>query len=98
MGNMKVYLLLLAALVWTSLVSTTLAFTTAQYSSALDKSILFYDLQRSGKLPNWQRLRWRGNSGLNDGRSNGVCVQFPSHIVFVCNQSTRICQFGKLKI
>lgn len=78
------HLLPVLALLWASLVSLTLAFTTGQYSSALDKSILFYDLQRSGRLPNWQRLRWRGNSGLNDGRSNGVCISsvyLPSHIL-----------------
>lgn len=69
-----VHLLPLVSLVWASLVSMTLAFTTAQYTSALDKSIVFYDLQRSGKLPTWQRLRWRGNSGLNDGRANGVSI------------------------
>lgn len=65
--------LVLAALVsWASLVSTALAFSRADYANALDKSILFYDLQRSGKLPNWQRLTWRGNSGLADGSSRNV--------------------------
>jgi endoglucanase len=65
--------LVLAALVsWASLVSTALAFSRADYANALDKSILFYDLQRSGKLPSWQRLTWRGNSGLADGSSRNV--------------------------
>lgn len=66
------HVLVLAALVWASLVTAALAFTKADYASALDKSILFFDLQRSGKLPRWQRLTWRGDSGLNDGRSNNV--------------------------
>ncbi|XP_010431848.1 PREDICTED: endoglucanase 23 [Camelina sativa] len=39
------------------------------YSDALRKSILFFEGQRSGRLPKQQRMAWRGNSGLNDGRS-----------------------------
>ncbi|KAM7461534.1 hypothetical protein LguiA_029655 [Lonicera macranthoides] len=34
---------------------------------ALSKSILFFQGQRSGKLPNSQSLSWRSNSGLLDG-------------------------------
>lgn len=68
----NVHVLVLAALVWASLISVALAFSRADYANALDKSILFFDLQRSGPLPRWQRLRWRGNSGLNDGRNQGV--------------------------
>lgn len=37
------------------------------YSDALSKSILFFEGQRSGYLPNDQRLTWRRNSGLSDG-------------------------------
>ena len=37
------------------------------YSSALSKSILFYEAQMSGPLPSWHRIPWRGDSGLNDG-------------------------------
>ena len=74
MKLLSVHVLVLAALVWASLVSVALALSRAQYASALDKSILFFDLQRSGRLPSWQRLRWRGDSGLNDGRAQGVCM------------------------
>ncbi|XP_073303148.1 endoglucanase 6-like [Primulina huaijiensis] len=42
------------------------------YGQALTKSILFFEAQRSGYLPNSQRVQWRGNSGLNDGKLNGV--------------------------
>ncbi|PKA58959.1 Endoglucanase 6 [Apostasia shenzhenica] len=42
------------------------------YQKALSKSILFYEAQRSGYLPSNQRIIWRGNSGLLDGKSNGV--------------------------
>lgn len=43
------------------------AFTSQDYSDALQKSILFFEGQRSGKLPANQRLKWRGDSGLSDG-------------------------------
>ncbi|KAK0059948.1 endoglucanase A [Biomphalaria pfeifferi] len=36
------------------------------YASALAKSILFYDAQRSGKLPGSNPIHWRGDSALND--------------------------------
>ncbi|XP_042051327.1 endoglucanase 5-like [Salvia splendens] len=42
------------------------------YSAALDKTLLFLEAQRSGKLPPTQRVKWRGNSGLGDGYSQGV--------------------------
>ena len=42
------------------------------YKDALSKSILFFEGQRSGKLPNEQRLRWRSDSGLNDGMMENV--------------------------
>jgi hypothetical protein len=64
--------LVVAGLLLASVVSVALALTTSDYKSALDKSILFFDLQRSGKLPNWQRLNWRQNSGLTDGRMQNV--------------------------
>ncbi len=42
------------------------------YGEALQKSIMFYDLQRSGKLPDNFRCNWRGDSCLNDGSDNGL--------------------------
>ena len=41
------------------------------YSEALQKSIYFYDAQRSGILPTNNRVEWRGNSGLTDGADVG---------------------------
>ncbi|XP_027080015.2 endoglucanase 6 [Coffea arabica] len=49
-----------------------LAFAGHDYSQALSKSILFFEAQRSGYLPRNQRVQWRGNSGLNDGKPSGV--------------------------
>ena len=40
------------------------------YNEVLQKSILFYEAQRSGKLPENNRIAWRGDSALGD-RGNG---------------------------
>ncbi|KAK8562950.1 hypothetical protein V6N13_018498 [Hibiscus sabdariffa] len=42
------------------------------YGDALTKSILFYEGQRSGKLPSTQRMTWRKDSALRDGSVIGV--------------------------
>jgi len=42
------------------------------YGEALQKSIWFYEAQRSGKLPASNRVSWRGDSGLQDGADNKV--------------------------
>ena len=43
------------------------------YSDALGKAILFFEGQRSGKLPAGQRVTWRGDSALTDGHLENVC-------------------------
>ncbi|XP_058200079.1 endoglucanase 17-like isoform X2 [Rhododendron vialii] len=47
-------------------------FTSQNYRDALSKSILFFEGQRSGKLPPNQRLTWRGDSALSDGSAMNV--------------------------
>ncbi|XP_057535931.1 endoglucanase 17-like [Amaranthus tricolor] len=42
-------------------------FAAHNYRDALSKSILFFEGQRSGKLPPNQRINWRRDSGLSDG-------------------------------
>ncbi|KAB1210845.1 Endoglucanase 4 [Morella rubra] len=42
------------------------------YGDALSKSILFFEGQRSGKLPPQQRVTWRKDSALLDGFQIGV--------------------------
>ncbi|CAA7410118.1 unnamed protein product [Spirodela intermedia] len=42
------------------------------YADALGKAILFFEGQRSGKLPPGQRVTWRGDSALSDGRLENV--------------------------
>lgn len=49
-------------------------FASFDYVDALTKSILYFEAQRSGKLPPDQRVEWRGDSGLNDG--SDVKVQY----------------------
>nr|AMH40379.1 glycoside hydrolase family 9 [Ramulus artemis] len=41
------------------------------YKTALSDSLLFYEAQRSGKLPSDQRVTWRKDSALNDKGNNG---------------------------
>ncbi|XP_042494067.1 endoglucanase 9-like [Macadamia integrifolia] len=42
------------------------------YREALSKSILFFEGQRSGKLPANQRITWRSDTGLSDGSPENV--------------------------
>ena len=42
------------------------------YADALAKSIIFFEGQRSGKLPPGNRMAWRGDSGLKDGAQYNV--------------------------
>lgn len=42
------------------------------YKDALTKSLIFLEAQRSGKLPRNNRLPWRGDSALDDGKAANV--------------------------
>lgn len=42
------------------------------YPDALSKAILFFEGQRSGYLPRFQRMTWRDHSGLGDGWTYNV--------------------------
>jgi endoglucanase len=44
---------------------------TYNYAEVLQKSMFFYEAQRSGPLPANNRVNWRGNSALNDGADVG---------------------------
>ena len=47
------------------------------YKEALTKSLIFLEAQRSGKLPPNNRLSWRGDSALDDGKEANVpFIQF----------------------
>src|SRR3954452_24539282 len=42
------------------------------YAEALQDSMLFYEIQRSGHLPADNRVLWRGPSDLSDGADHGL--------------------------
>ncbi|MGB2570756.1 glycoside hydrolase family 9 protein [Micromonospora citrea] len=42
------------------------------YAEALQKSLLFYEAQQSGRKPAWNRVSWRGDSALTDGADVGL--------------------------
>ncbi|MDP4181084.1 MAG: glycoside hydrolase family 9 protein [Bacillota bacterium] len=48
------------------------AATNYNYGEALQKSIMFYEFQRSGKMPDNKRNNWRGDSGMTDGADNNI--------------------------
>lgn len=50
---------------------------TPDYRDALAKSLVFFEGQRSGKLPPGQTLNWRGDSGLTDGSAEHVGTLVP---------------------
>lgn len=41
------------------------------YKTAIKMSLLFYEAQRSGHLPDDNRIPWRGDSALDDQGQNG---------------------------
>ncbi|OIW13893.1 hypothetical protein TanjilG_31782 [Lupinus angustifolius] len=42
------------------------------YTLALHKALMFFNAQRSGKLPKHNNVSWRGNSCMQDGKSSDV--------------------------
>ncbi|GAV86386.1 Glyco_hydro_9 domain-containing protein [Cephalotus follicularis] len=40
------------------------------YTLALHKALMFFNAQRSGRLPKHNNVSWRGNACLNDGKSD----------------------------
>lgn len=70
------YLVLVLTILGTLLAGAAPRATQAQtppfnYAEALQKSLYFYDAQRSGPLPAGFRVAWRGPSALNDGADAG---------------------------
>jgi hypothetical protein len=42
------------------------------YGHVMGLSLLFYEAQRSGKLPSDNRIPWRGDSAMDDGKDVGL--------------------------
>lgn len=61
--------LVIVSVLLLSLVRDTRGF---DYSDALERSLVFYEGQRSGMIPHDQRMYWRGNSALTDGNVSNV--------------------------
>jgi endoglucanase len=61
----------LAATLFVLLCLNTTFAQTFNYAEALQKSMFFYECQRSGALPPDNRVTWRANSALNDGSDVG---------------------------
>jgi len=57
---------------WTPNTTVSAAASNFNYAEALQKSIYFYETQRSGELPDNNRVEWRGDSGLLDGADVGI--------------------------
>ena len=58
----------------TMMVMTVTRAASINYEEALGKSILFFEGQRSGKLPPSQRMKWRKDSALSDGSDVHVTI------------------------
>ena len=53
--------------------ATTVAASDYNYAEALQKSMFFYEVQQSGKLPEWNQVPWRADSMVNeDGKETDV--------------------------
>ncbi|UZO79858.1 glycoside hydrolase family 9 protein [Aquimarina sp. ERC-38] len=61
--NLSIVFFCLSAFVWSQKYN---------YGEALQKSILFYEAQQSGKLPSWNRVSWRGDAAVKDGSDVGL--------------------------
>lgn len=54
------------------------------YGEALSKSLIYFEAQRSGRLPYNQRVTWRHHSGLTDGLEQGVRSLKNPHFNILC--------------
>ncbi|MBA0848471.1 hypothetical protein Goshw_002691 [Gossypium schwendimanii] len=57
------------------------------YGKALSKSLLYFESQRSGRLPYNQRVTWRHHSGLTDGLEQGVTPPFQPYTYNIFTKS-----------
>ncbi|KAK2391984.1 endoglucanase [Trifolium repens] len=72
MDNKRVYCSIIVA--WLTLFQGNMLLVKGQinYKEALTKSLIFLEAQRSGKLPPNNRVPWRGDSALDDGKLANV--------------------------
>jgi endoglucanase len=77
-GKYKSVLVLLGFVEMMMVVRSVDSSSSHDYGDALSKCILFFEGQRSGKLPSSQRMTWRKDSALRDGSDIGVSLAFTS--------------------
>ena len=74
--NQKLFKKIFTGLMVSAIIITTstpaISQNTKNYGEALQKSILFYEAQQAGDLPEWNRIPWRDDATLNDGADVGV--------------------------
>lgn len=75
MGLSKSIMVVIVVMVMMTVMKMATAEFSANYGDALWKSILFFEGQRSGKLPPSQRMTWRKDSALRDG--------FDAHVIIL---------------
>ncbi|XP_044488325.1 endoglucanase 25-like [Mangifera indica] len=51
------------------------------YTLALHKALMFFNAQKSGRLPKHNNVSWRGNSCLNDGKSSSSSSSITKDLV-----------------
>lgn len=61
------------------------------YAEALTKSLLYFEAQRSGRLPYNQRVPWRDHSGLTDGLEQGVKLIISLAQEIILNKNMHFC-------
>jgi len=64
------------------------------YARHLELSLLFYEAQRSGKLPENNRIYWRHDSLLDAGKDNGKLEQLIYFLYITINNNTIIVFFN----
>jgi len=76
MDNKRVYWAIIAT--WLALFQRNMILVKGQfnYKEALTKSLIFLEAQRSGKLPPNNRVPWRGDSAVDDGKLANVSFFF----------------------
>lgn len=75
------------------------AYSNYDYADAVGKAILFFEGQRSGKLPSNQRVQWRGDSALSDGKLQNVydiiIYMFFIHLFHIIYMNHILCLAGE---
>ena len=53
------------------------------YAEALQKSMFFYEVQQSGKLPEWNSVAWRADSMVDEDGNHMESCPHPKQVFYV---------------